>query len=83
MIAYALTRPEQVLVPTVIGKDQAEAQAILEDAGFEVAVKADAETTRPRERCWSRTHRRAREVDEGSTVTITVSRASARSWCRT
>ena len=41
VIAYALTRPDQVLVPTVYGKDQAQAETILRDAGFEVAVDPD------------------------------------------
>ena len=40
VIAYALTRPESVLVPTVIGVDQTRAETILADAGFEVAVKS-------------------------------------------
>src|SRR4029079_19561139 len=40
VIAWALTRPDQVLVPTVIGVNQDRARAVLEDAGFEVAVKS-------------------------------------------
>ncbi len=47
VIAYALTRPEQVLVPTVIGENQAEAEAILEDAGFEVAVRSVPNDAKP------------------------------------
>ena len=72
LIAYALTRPEQVLVPTVNGKDQAEAQAILEDAGFEVAVKS-VSTDNPPGTVTEQDPTAGSRVDEGSTVTITVS----------
>ncbi len=72
VIAYALTRPEQVLVPTVIGEDQARAQAILEDAGFEVAVKSVPNDAKPGT-VLEQDPPAASRVDESSTVTITVS----------
>jgi beta-lactam-binding protein with PASTA domain/tRNA A-37 threonylcarbamoyl transferase component Bud32 len=72
VIAYALTRPEQVLVPTVNGKDRAKAQAILEDAGFEVAVKSFSSDA-PRGTVTEQDPTAGSRVDEGSTVTITVS----------
>jgi beta-lactam-binding protein with PASTA domain/tRNA A-37 threonylcarbamoyl transferase component Bud32 len=72
VIAYALTRPEKVFVPTVLGKDQAEAQAVLEDAGFEVAVRSVSNDA-PEDKVLEQDPRAGDEVDEGSTVTITVS----------
>ncbi len=72
VIAYALTRPEQVLVPTVIDRDRPQAEAILRDAGFEVAVKEES-TDAPEGRVLEQDPTAGSEVDEGSTVTITVS----------
>lgn len=72
VIAYALTRPDSILVPAVIDKTQSQAQTILEDAGFEVAVNPvpnDAEAGTVLEQ----DPRAGSRVDEGSTVTITVS----------
>src|SRR6185295_3087255 len=72
VIAYALTRPDSVLVPTVINKDRPQAEAILRDAGFEVAVKEES-TDAPKGRVLEQDPTAGSEVDEGSTVTITVS----------
>jgi beta-lactam-binding protein with PASTA domain len=72
VIAYALTRPEQVFVPTVLDKDQAVAQAILEDAGLEVAVK-EVVNPKPKGTVLEQFPLAGDEVDKGSTVTITVS----------
>ncbi len=72
VIAYALTRPDRVFVPTVLGKDQAEAQTILEDAGFEVAVSS-VPNDAPEGTVLEQDPRAGEEVDEGSTVTISVS----------
>ena len=72
VIAYALTRPDRVFVPTVLGKDQAEAQAILEDAGFEVAVRS-VPNDAPEGTVLEQDPRAGEEVDKGSTVTISVS----------
>jgi eukaryotic-like serine/threonine-protein kinase len=72
VIAYALTRPESVLVPTVLGEDQARAQAILEEAGFEVAVTS-VPNDAPEDTVLEQDPRAGDEVDKGSTVTITVS----------
>jgi beta-lactam-binding protein with PASTA domain/tRNA A-37 threonylcarbamoyl transferase component Bud32 len=72
VIAYALTRSDRVLVPTVLGKDQVEAQAILEDAGFEVAVKSEV-NPKPAGTVLEQFPLAGDEVDKGSTVTITVS----------
>jgi serine/threonine-protein kinase len=72
VLAYALTRPDSVLVPTVIGKMQPSAQAILEDAGFEVAVKS-VPSDSPRGTVLEQDPPAGSEADEGSTVTISVS----------
>jgi serine/threonine-protein kinase len=72
LIAYLLTRPDQVLVPTVIGVDQARAETILEDDGFEVAVKS-VPSDNPSGTVLEQDPTSGSEADEGSTVTITVS----------
>jgi beta-lactam-binding protein with PASTA domain len=72
VIAYALTRPDKVLVPTVYGKDRPQAESILRDAGFEVAVK-ERTNDAPKGTVLEQDPTAGSEVDEGSTVTITVS----------
>jgi beta-lactam-binding protein with PASTA domain/tRNA A-37 threonylcarbamoyl transferase component Bud32 len=72
VIAYALTRPEKVLVPTVIGKTQAQGEAILGNAGFEVAVTPTPNDA-PRGEVLEQDPTAGSRVDKGSTVTITVS----------
>ena len=74
VIAYALTRPESVLVPTVISKTQAAG------ARRSWATPDSRSRSRPmperrpaRDGYWSRTPRPAPSADKGSTVTITVS----------
>ena len=84
VIAYALTRPEQVLVPTVIGESQTRRQAILEDAGFRGRCRRSFESCdEPRDRVRAGPGR-GLQVDEGSTVDDHRSASgSARLWCRT
>ncbi len=72
VIAYALTRPESVLVPTVIGVDQTRAETTLRGAGFEVAVKS-VPSDNPSGTVTEQDPTAGSEADEGSTVTITVS----------
>ncbi len=72
VLAYALTRPDSVLVPTVLGKMQPSAEAILEDAGFEVAVTSVPNDS-PRGTVLEQDPSAGSEADEGSTVTISVS----------
>jgi eukaryotic-like serine/threonine-protein kinase len=72
VLAYALTRPEPVLVPTVIGESQTQAQAALEDAGFQVAVKT-VPTDAPKGNVLEQDPPAGSRADKGSTVTITVS----------
>jgi serine/threonine-protein kinase len=72
LLAFLLTRPESVLVPTVIGQDQAPATAALEDAGFEVAVRSEPNDA-PKGTVLEQDPRAGERADEGSTVTISVS----------
>ncbi len=72
VIAYALTRPDRVNVPTVLGEPSAKAEAILEDAGFQVDVTSVPSDT-PRGIVLEQDPVAGTEVDEGSTVTLTVS----------
>jgi serine/threonine-protein kinase len=73
LIAYLLTRPEQVLVPTVFGFEQSRAERVLEDAGFEVAVRS-VPNDAPEGRVLEQDPPAGDRADEGSTVTITVSK---------
>jgi eukaryotic-like serine/threonine-protein kinase len=72
--AYALTRPEQVRVPTVLNppRTQDEATRILEAAGFEVAVRTFPNCA-PANTVTEQSPPAGSEADEGSTVTISVS----------
>jgi serine/threonine-protein kinase len=56
----------------VIGEDEARAQAILQDAGFEVAVKSVPRDS-PEGEVFEQDPPAGSEVDEGSTVTLSVS----------
>jgi eukaryotic-like serine/threonine-protein kinase len=71
-LAYALTRPERVLVPTVISKTQVQAEAILDDAGFDVAVTS-VPSDNPAGTVTEQDPPAGSRADKGSTVTITVS----------
>jgi eukaryotic-like serine/threonine-protein kinase len=72
VLVYALTRPEKALVPTVYGKTQAQAEAILGNAGFDVAIKP-VPSDSPRGTVLEQDPTAGSKVDKGSTVTITVS----------
>ena len=69
---FALTRSEQVTVPTVIGESQEEATEILEDAGFEV-LPTTFESCDTQNTVAEQDPRAGSEADEGSTVEISVS----------
>jgi serine/threonine-protein kinase len=62
----------EVLVPTVINKTQAEAEVILGDAGFEVAVRS-VPNDAPAQTVLEQDPLAGHSADKGSTVTITVS----------
>jgi beta-lactam-binding protein with PASTA domain/predicted Ser/Thr protein kinase len=72
VIAYALTRPETALVPTVLGKQQSQAEAILGDAGFEVSVTSTSNDA-PKGTVLEQDPPAGETADKGSTVTISVS----------
>jgi beta-lactam-binding protein with PASTA domain len=72
VLVYALTRPESVLVPTVISKTQPQAETILRDAGFEVAVTS-VPSDNPPGTVTEQDPPAGSHADKGSTVTITVS----------
>ena len=69
---YALTRPEQVRIPSVLERDVDQAELVLEDAGFEVAVDP-VPSTAGRDTVLEQDPRAGEEAEEGSTVTLTVS----------
>lgn len=72
LIAYALTRSEQVRVPTVIGESQADATEILEDEGFEV-LPSTFESCNEQRTVAEQDPAAGSQADEGSTVEISVS----------
>ena len=69
---WALTRSEQVLVPSVIGKDRDVATEELEDAGFEV-VAVDFESCDEPDTVSETDPPAGERADEGSEVEISVS----------
>jgi serine/threonine-protein kinase len=69
---YVSSGPEIVTVPGVVGKDQADAKAALEDAGLRVTVHKE-ESTQPKDRVTGQDPGEGSEVARGSRVTITVS----------
>jgi len=77
LVAYAMTRPTQVDVPNVIGQDVDVAVELLRDEGFEVetqTVARDAPIDQVLEQDPPPTELSNEQVDEGSTVTLSVSR---------
>jgi beta-lactam-binding protein with PASTA domain/predicted Ser/Thr protein kinase len=70
--AWALTRPGQVVVPSVIGEQEDVATQTLEDAGFEVET-IEVERDDPPGTVLEQDPRAGEEAEEGSTVTLTVS----------
>ena len=70
--AFALTRPEQVPVPKVTEETQAQAQVLLEDAGFEVEVRPAPSCNEP-DTVVEQNPAAGKEAEEGSSVEITVS----------
>ena len=68
---------EKVAVPNVVGKDEAEAQKELEDAGFKVASEA-VYSSQPQGEVVSTDPKAGTEAAKGSTVTIQVSKGEER-----
>jgi eukaryotic-like serine/threonine-protein kinase len=80
LVAYALTRPSQVSVPDVIGKDVDQATQLLDAKGLEAAIKA-VPSAAPRNQVVEQdpipTDRGGGKAEEGSTVTLSVSSGPA------
>jgi eukaryotic-like serine/threonine-protein kinase len=72
VVVFALTRSQQVTVPTVIGETQQDAEQILEDAGFEVQASTFESCDEP-QTVAEQDPPAGSEADEGSTVEISIS----------
>jgi serine/threonine-protein kinase len=80
LVAFALTRPSHVSVPDVIGQDVDAASQVLDSKGFEVAIKAvpsGATRNQVVEQDPIPTDRGGGKVEEGSTITLSVSSGPA------
>ena len=71
-LAFFLTRPDQVKVPDVVGKDYQAARTVLINAGFDVEQERVTSDT-PQGRVLREDPQPGTEVDKGSTITLTVS----------
>jgi eukaryotic-like serine/threonine-protein kinase len=80
LVAFALTRPSHVAIPDVIGRDVDAATQLLDSRGFDVAIKA-VPSGAPRNQVVEQdpipTDRGGGKVEEGSTVTLSVSSGPA------
>jgi eukaryotic-like serine/threonine-protein kinase len=80
LVAFALTRPSDVAVPDVIGKDVEAAKEILEDQGLEWDINS-IPSAAPRNQVVEQdpipTTRGGGKAEEGSTVTLSVSSGPA------
>ena len=63
---------KQITVPSVIGKSEAEAKETITDSGLKVVVEYSADTSKENGVVVSQSINEGKEVDENSTVTITV-----------
>jgi eukaryotic-like serine/threonine-protein kinase len=72
LAAWALTRPQSVVVPTVLGEKEDRATELLEARGFEVEVE-EFESEQPAGTVVEQDPRAGTEAEEGSTVTLSVS----------
>jgi eukaryotic-like serine/threonine-protein kinase len=72
LAAWALTRPGQAVVPSVLGEQEDVATQTLEDAGFAVETR-EVEADETPGTVIEQDPRAGEEVDEGSTVTLSVS----------
>jgi serine/threonine-protein kinase len=76
LVAFALTRPERVTVPNVISQEVGTATRLLEDRGFDVDIKP-VPSTATRDTVIEQDPIPDEEVDEGSTVVLTISAGPA------
>jgi serine/threonine-protein kinase len=70
---YTLLKPEQLVVPNVIGRESSTASQILQNRGFEVDIVSVVNPDVERDTVAAQDPRPETEAPEGSTVTITVS----------
>jgi len=72
LVLFFATRPEQVTVPNVVGSQLGDASARLRNAGFDVEVER-VQNDAPRDRVLREDPQPGTEVDQGSTINLTVS----------
>jgi eukaryotic-like serine/threonine-protein kinase len=72
LAVWALTRPAEVVVPTVLGEKEDRATELLEAEGFEVDVE-EFESEQPAGTVVEQDPRAGTRAEEGSTVTLSVS----------
>jgi serine/threonine-protein kinase len=77
LAVWALTRPDAVLVPNVLNKSEERARTLLSKAGFDVRVEAES-SARPAGEVFEQDPAAGTEADDGSEVTIVVSRGLGR-----
>ena len=73
LIAFALTRPEKVTVPTVTGRSVGEATQILEQQGFDVSIRTVFRLDAPVDRVIEQDPPPGEKREKGSTVELSVS----------
>jgi serine/threonine-protein kinase len=71
--AFALTRPEKLAVPNVVGKPYQGAAASLRNAGFDVSIDRVRDATSPVDTVIRQDPQPSTRAEKGSTVTLTVS----------
>jgi beta-lactam-binding protein with PASTA domain/predicted Ser/Thr protein kinase len=76
LVAFALTRPEQIAVPNVIGQEEGTARQLLEDRGFD-ADTVSRPSAAPMGTVTEQEPIPGEKVDEGSTVILTISSGPA------
>jgi eukaryotic-like serine/threonine-protein kinase len=72
LAAWALTRPNEVVVPTVLGEKEDRATDLLEARGFDVEVE-EFESEQPAGTVVEQDPRAGTKAEKGSTVTLSVS----------
>jgi beta-lactam-binding protein with PASTA domain/predicted Ser/Thr protein kinase len=76
LVAYALTRPGHVAVPNVINQEVGAAQTVLKEKGFDVDIKP-VPSFAAQDTVTEQDPTAGSKVDEGSTVTLSVSSGPA------
>jgi beta-lactam-binding protein with PASTA domain len=71
--AYAVTRPNKIVVPNTVGKPVQGARAVLANAGFEVSIERVRDPESPIDQVIRQDPQPDTRAEKGSTVTLTVS----------